>query len=33
MQCFENFGGGQMPQIPPLVALLGYVYNMQGIQN
>jgi len=22
MQCFENFGGGQMPQMPPLVARL-----------
>jgi len=22
MQCFEIFGGGEMPQIPPLVARL-----------
>jgi len=28
MQCFENFGGGQMPQMtPPLVARLPRHFN------
>ena len=27
MQCFENFGGGQMPQIPPGCAP-AYIYRI-----
>jgi len=27
MQCFENFGGGETPQMPPLVARLPLRYT------
>jgi len=27
MQCLESFGGGQMPQMPPLVARLLLVVH------
>jgi len=34
MQCFENFAGGQMPQMPPLVArLIGESRAVSGNSN